>query len=374
MAVPIRAGPRTCSAGSDDTRGMLLFHCRAGYEADCAAELTALAAAERAGGRAEYRPGQAHVLWVTAQARDEPRARRADWVPDHAGLVFARQMLSHCRTLELPARAQWIETIVAAAKRLGRRFALAWLEAPDADGARQLLAGIRPLAEPLQAALREARVLGEDRLGMRLHVCFLDRDRLVLGASDPRNSAPWPMGIPRLRFPAGAPSRSGLKLTEALATFIDERELLGRLRAGRVAIDLGAAPGGWSQVLAARGIRVVAVDNGPIAQAVLDTQLVEHRREDAFRFRPDRPVDWMVCDVVAAPARIAALVAQWIARGWCRETIFNLKLPNKDRWQEVVRCQRVIETALAGVEGRHALRIKHLYHDRDEVTGHLRRL
>ena len=171
---------------------------------------------------------------------------------------------------------------------------------------------------------------------------------------------------------APSPSFSGGEMKRP--TFIGEDELHGRMRAGRVAIDLGAAPGGWSQVLAARGLRVLAVDNGPIAKAVLDTQLVEHRREDAFRFRPERPVDWMVCDVVAAPARIAALVAQWIARGWCRETIFNLKLPNKDRWQEVLRCHEVIERALAKAEGRHALRIKHLYHDREEVTGHLQRL
>jgi 23S rRNA (cytidine2498-2'-O)-methyltransferase len=182
------------------------------------------------------------------------------------------------------------------------------------------------------------------------------------------------MGIARLRIPAQAPSRSGLKLLEALSVFIPEDELGGRMRAGRVAIDLGAAPGGWSQVLASRGLRVLAVDNGPIAKAVLDTQLVEHRREDAFRFRPEWPVDWMVCDVIAAPARIAALAAQWVARGWCRETIFNLKLPNRDRWAEVTRCETVIERALSKVEGQHVLRIKHLYHDREEVTAHLRRL
>jgi 23S rRNA (cytidine2498-2'-O)-methyltransferase len=82
----------------------------------------------------------------------------------------------------------------------------------------------------------------------------------------------------------------------------------------------------------------------------------------------------MVCDVIAAPARIAALAAQWIARGWCRETIFNLKLPTKARWSEVVRCQAVIERALERASGDHELRMKHLYHDREEVTAHLRRL
>ena len=82
----------------------------------------------------------------------------------------------------------------------------------------------------------------------------------------------------------------------------------------------------------------------------------------------------MVCDVVAAPARIAALAAQWIARGWCRETVFNLKLPGANRWQEVLRCRGVIERALAQIAGRHELRMKHLYHDREEISAHLRRL
>lgn len=37
----------------------------------------------------------------------------------------------------------------------------------------------------------------------------------------------------------------------------------------------------------------------------------------------------MVCDMVEKPAKVAALMAQWLVNGWCRETIFNLKLPMK---------------------------------------------
>ena len=350
---------------------MLLLHCRSGFEADCAAELTSIAHAHGAEGSAEYRDGTAYVVW---RDKDGTPGKRRGWTPQFSQLVFAHQMLTHCRHVDVRDGRSRVDAIVEVAKRLGRRFATLWLEAPDADRTRQLLAALRGLEGPLMTALADARVLGDDRRGARLHVCFLDRDEIVLGASQPGNASPWPMGIPRLRFPAGAPSRSVLKLIEALATFFDESELLGRMRAGRVAVDLGAAPGGWSQVLAGRGLRVIAVDNGPIARAVLDTQLVEHRREDAFRFRPERPVDWMVCDVVAAPARVAALAAQWIARGWCREAIFNLKLPNRDRWQEVARCHAVIEKTLAKVQDRHALRMKHLYHDREEITAHLWRL
>jgi len=349
---------------------MLLIHCRAGFEPDCAAELTARALEAGSDGRAEYRDGEAYVVWEPS--RDGGKTR--PWTPEFDALVFARQMLTHCRRLEIVDASNRIGAIVDLAKLMGQRFSMMWLEAPDADRPRQVLSGLRGFSELLTEALQQAGVLGGGRRTPRLHVCLLARDEAVLGVSDPSNSSPWPMGIPRLRFPAGAPSRSGLKLVEALATFFDENEVLGRLRAGRMAIDLGAAPGGWSLVLASRGLRVIAVDNGPIAQTVLDTQMVEHRREDAFRFRPERPVDWMVCDVVAAPARIAALAAQWISRGWCRETIFNLKLPNQNRWQEILRCHGVIEKALAEEKGDHELRMKHLYHDREEVTAHLRRL
>lgn len=347
---------------------MLLFYCRVGFEADCVAELSAAAAMAGAHGRWEYRTGEALVLWWPAAGG----GRRREWTPDFGELVFSRQMLTQARLLEVPAPLERLPAIVAALRQMGRRFCVVWLEAPDADAARQLLAGARGLIESLREALGTAGVTSGR--GPRLHVCLLDRHRIVLGTSEPGNSSPWPMGIPRLRYPAGAPSRSGLKLLEALMLFIGEDDLPGRMRAGRVAIDLGASPGGWSQVLAARGVRVVAVDNGPIAPEVMATQLVEHRREDAFRFRPELPVDWMVCDVVAAPARIAALVAQWVARRWCRETIFNLKLPGKDRWREVQRCHDVIERVLVRADGDHVLRFKHLYHDRDEVTGHLRRL
>lgn len=59
----------------------------------------------------------------------------------------------------------------------------------------------------------------------------------------------------------GYRSRAAYKLLE-----IDSREKL--LRPGMVVLDLGAAPGGWSQVAAAKvnpGGRVVAVDLLPIA-------------------------------------------------------------------------------------------------------------
>ena len=346
-----------------------LFYCRAGFEADCALEIEQKALYAGSEGETEYASTQAYVIWRPAALQGRQKA-----FPRHDELVFARQRIDRLRVIDAMRAPDRVTPIIAGARALSPRFSAVWVEAPDSELGKKLLAAMRTLADPIETAMREAAMLGSNQRDPRLHVCFVERERAFVGLTDPRESSPWPMGIPRLRSLAQAPSRSGMKLVEALATFIGEASLLSRMRPGRVAVDLGAAPGGWSQVLASRGMRVIAVDNGPIAREVLATQLVEHRREDAFRFRPERPVDWMVCDVVAAPARIAALAAQWIARGWCRETIFNLKLPNRARWQEILRCQQVVERALARIEGRHELRLKHLYHDREEVTAHLRRL
>jgi 23S rRNA (cytidine2498-2'-O)-methyltransferase len=232
-----------------------------------------------------------------------------------------------------------------------------------------------PLAEALLAADALAETdadAGPSRLPA-LHVLFADGAHVYVGASLAPWGSPWAMGIPRLRMPREAPSRSTLKLAEALVVFLGDREP-ELLRPGRRAVDLGAAPGGWTWQLAHRGLRVTAVDNGPLKGEVARDSLVTHLTVDGLRYRPPRPVDWMVCDIADQPARIAALVAGWIARGDARHTIFNLKLPMKKRYDEVRRCAAIIGETLARAGVRHALRLRQLYHDREEVTGFIERL
>jgi 23S rRNA (cytidine2498-2'-O)-methyltransferase len=131
------------------------------------------------------------------------------------------------------------------------------------------------------------------------------------------------------------------------------------------AADLGAAPGGWSWVLAKRHVRVIAVDNGPLADAVLDTGLVEHVRADGFTWQPPRAQDWLVCDMVESPRKVATRMAEWFARGWCKHAVFNLKLPMKKRWEESRDCL----ARFADEAGRPlVVRARQLYHDREEIT------
>lgn len=106
---------------------------------------------------------------------------------------------------------------------------------------------------------------------------------------------------------------------------------------------------------------------------LMESGLVEHVRADGFRFRPKETVDWLVCDIVEQPIRVAELAARWIGEGWCRHTVFNLKLPMKKRYQEVQRCLTQIRVALDDAGLRYHMACKQLYHDREEVTVYLRR-
>jgi len=346
----------------------ILLYCRAGFEKECAQEVSAATARAGVEGFVKARPESGFAVFHPHE--DELGARLGGEL-EFRRLVFARQLVRAGDLLAL-AEGDRVTPIVAAAKALGKRFAALWIEMPDTNDGKSLSTLTRPLLPHLERALAKAGIaVDDDNAKERLHVFFVGGLACHVGVSTVGNSSSWPMGIPRLRMPSGAPSRSTLKLAEALMEFLDEGERARRLAPGMSAIDLGAAPGGWTWQLVQRAMMVIAVDNGPMDTALLDTGQVKHRRDDGFHFRPAEPVDWMVCDMVESPSKIARLAAKWIAEGWCRETIFNLKLPMKKRWEEVERCRALMDEALGG--GGYYLRMKHLYHDREEITAYLAR-
>ena len=346
----------------------LLGYCRAGFENELAAEIDDLANAAGAFGYLRALPDSGLVVHDCGD--DVPIAAlqgALDWrVP-----VFARQLLPwFARVENLPERDR-ASPIVAAVKASGQRFRGVVLETPDTDEAKKQSGFCRRFAAPLTQALEKAGALRSSRTGLpALHVLFTDASTAWLAAGIAGQCAPWPMGIVRLRMPSNAPSRSTMKLAEAIAVLLTDSERETMLRAGQRAVDLGAAPGGWTWQLVQRGLHVTAVDNGPLRDSVLATEMVQHLRADGFTWRPQRPVDWMVCDMVEQPSRIASLVAEWVGSGRCRHSIFNLKLPMKRRLAAVEQCRELIRKRLNSV-GPFDLRIKQLYHDREEVTAYL---
>lgn len=358
---------------------VVVAHCRAGFEPEAACDLLAIAARLRE----TIAPHVArHAGYVTAEARTDVAAHLARWTGALQAVspVFARSVFFATGPWMLTAgthgqRPDRVARLLAAAASLvhAAPFGEVWLEHPDTNQGRALSPLVRGLQARLAGALRAAALLREnDAARARLHVLLRDGTTAWVGLSDARAGSPWPMGIPRLRMPRGAPSRSTLKLAEAFVTFLGAAEARA-LRPGMRAVDLGAAPGGWTWQLAQRGLRVTAVDNGALKGAIARDPLVTHLREDGLRYRPRRGVNWVMCDIVEKPSRIAELMADWIAAGDARHAIFNLKLPMKRRYDEVVRCRDIIAGTLAKRGVRAELRLRQLYHDREEVTAYLAR-
>ena len=171
----------------------------------------------------------------------------------------------------------------------------------------------------------------------------------------------WLGGQRRMADDSAAPSRSYLKTEEAFA-------VLGREPApGETVADLGAAPGGWSYSAAKRGARVVAVDNGPLKGGALGHPLIDHRREDAFRFKPEagERYDWLFCDMVEDPRRVLDLVTQWTRNRRCRHFVVNLKFGHADALALLEQVRRSSESPLRDCGVAH---VRHLFHDREEFT------
>lgn len=330
-----------------------LVYCRPGFENEAAAELL-----DHAPGKATQGPG-----WV--------RVRYAmPYEPKYQKLIFARQLLR--LRLELPELSERdrLTPILDAMAHLTAPAETVWLESADTNEGKSLSSFFKKFGQLLIPALNEKGVIGQGG-SLRYHLFFLDRQHCLVGESVSGNRSEWIMGIPRLRMPSEAPSRSTLKLAEAFMMLLSPDEQESKLKEGMKAVDLGAAPGGWSWQFVSRGIKVIAVDNGPM-KGVMDCHpLVEHRREDGFRFKPRQPVDWLVCDMVEQPIRIAGLIATWFETGMARHAIFNFKLPMKKRTQALEDCFLLLQNRLNAAGLSYTLRARQLYHDREEITCYL---
>jgi len=346
--------------------------CRAGFEPEAAGDLARIARA--ASLDVDIKPGRGGGFVVaSAPSLDRSAWRRASLAQPP---IFVRSQFigsgPHAIASPDAKRPDRIAPLVEAIASLdGAQFRAPWIEYADTNEGKSLSTLARALDARLAGTLRE-RGLVTDESQRQAHVFLVDGMTAYVGTSDAAIGARWPLGIPRLRFSRDAPSRSTLKLAEAIVVFLGDREH-DLMHEGQSAVDLGAAPGGWTWQLVMRGLHVTAVDNGALAPSLARDPNVEHVRKDGLTWRPRRPVDWLVCDMVEKPSRTAALVAEWIATEAAASAIFNLKLPMKARHDEVVRSEATIRDRLAEAGMEATLSFRQLYHDREEVTGYIAR-
>ena len=345
----------------------LFLHCRPGFEGEVCAEITDLAARLDVPGYSRAKPGSACAEFVCSEAADSERLMRSVRFNQ---LIFPRQW-ARGAFVSLP-ESDRISVLLEALADYPVCGSL-WLEVVDTNEGKEVSTFCKKFEAPLRKALLKAGKLVDDAIKPRLLLTFKSGREVFAGVAEADNQAMWPMGIPRLKFPREAPSRSTLKLEEAWHHFIPREQWDQRLAPGMTAVDLGAAPGGWTWQLVNREIRVTAVDNGPMAESLMYSGFVVHQRADGFTFRPRHPVHWMVCDIVEKPARTAAMIETWLGEGLCREAVVNLKLPMKQRYAEVRRLLDRIESGLAERGLKVSIGCKQLYHDREEVTCYLRR-
>ncbi|MDP2270312.1 MAG: SAM-dependent methyltransferase [Archangium sp.] len=164
-------------------------------------------------------------------------------------------------------------------------------------------------------------------------------------------------GRARMKRSSESPSRAAMKLDEALDWYGVSP---GK---GDLCVDLGSAPGGWTRALAERGARVWSVDPANLAPDVLKLPKVKHFHESAFEFVPEEQVDWLFCDMAWRPLEVAQLLGKWGRKAHASQLVANIKLPMKDKLPTLFRVKHALEDG-----GWKELKMRQLYHDRDEVT------
>lgn len=342
-----------------------LGYCRPGFEADAGLELQTRAAESGIYGYFRADRGAGFYLFEVQQSNqslfDALRFER---------LIFSRQWFRVLQHQDELSRDDRLGDLKDGLTDLPLISDLR-VEHPDTEAGKALSKFCRKFSVPLRQTLKKLKRYNENKPAWCFTAFFVSGTECFVGVAPISNMNPLPGGIMRLKFPSESPSRSTLKLDEAFLTFIPEKEREHRLRSGLNAVDLGACPGGWTYQLVRRGMFVQAVDNGLMAESLMETGQVSHYQEDGFKFRPKKKnIHWLVCDMIEQPQKVARLMAQWLKNDWCQEAIFNLKLPMKRRLESVQECMDIIQQELRQAFHCSA---KHLYHDRDEITVHLKK-
>lgn len=166
-------------------------------------------------------------------------------------------------------------------------------------------------------------------------------------------SDPHLAGVHRMKFDEHAPSRSYLKLEEAFDRMGQEPTK------GQSAIDLGAAPGGWSWSLLKRGCQVTAVDNGPMK---VESPHLSHVRGDGLTWGPEK-VDWLVGDMLIAPGICLSMLRRWVDAKAMQAFVINVKIPQQ---QPIPALKPLLDYLKK--QSAYTWQARQLYHDRREIT------
>lgn len=193
---------------------------------------------------------------------------------------------------------------------------------------------------------------------------LLCEDKCYIGLGNPEdNLSAWSGGMMHFRKSEEDISRAKFKLMEAIKSFNMGME------AFNTALDLGAAPGGWTSVLLEYGLQVTAVDTGDMDERLFKYPGFRYIKSNASDLKLEKDsFDLLTSDMSWNPkntARIVIGASEYLKAGGT--AVVTLKLMG-----EKVR-KTIREVVSLYDEVFEVLEAKQLFHNRDEVTLYLRK-
>ena len=151
------------------------------------------------------------------------------------------------------------------------------------------------------------------------------------------------------------PARAYRKLIEALAVSNLE------IQEGSQVVDLGSAPGSWSWVCLKKGAKVIAVDRSELAPELMKHRDLRFVAGDAFKFAPQRQLDWLISDVVSTPERTLELLERWIENRWMKNFCITIKFKGEPTMEPLNDLRKLLKGVGSSL-------VRHLENNKNEVT------
>jgi len=175
---------------------------------------------------------------------------------------------------------------------------------------------------------------------------------LVIYSLNPEKTYPagWHEFEEDKEFP---PNRAYLKLWEVFTT----QQL--KIKQDDCALEIGAAPGGWSWVLSQYFKKVYTFDRADLAPQVKKIKNITHVQGDAFKISPDdfKDVTWFFSDLICTPEKIHETIEFWLAHSRVRNFVCTIKFKGDTPFEVIDKLLKIPDS-----------KIVRLYHNKNEVT------
>lgn len=210
---------------------------------------------------------------------------------------------------------------------------------------------------------------GKQDPGAPVLFCLVGKEGLFAGIATPRAANGFHPGGTRFirQDPAETISRAGAKIAEALhhLTLFQEPPEVGARW-----LELGAAPGGMTSELLARGYHVTAVDRAPLDPRITGNPALIFHRADATLFQPPRNASFaaILSDMNGDSCESLRMVLRF--REFLIENgliVFTLKLAGAESLAEIERIAAKAE-AMTAAAGLRRITATHLTYNRFEFT------